>query len=517
MKILYKIIYCGLLIISQTLLAVPSTPTPQWTRPAPLYSTPDSQSNLVSFGSDGTFYMLGIDDSGNGTILFPPLINNGNFPNSFGGSVNVAPNLTTSHLATPSPLNGSVFQYQYSLSINSTGNGLAVWKMYDPTYYYGNASIQSALLNNGTWGTPTTLSNVQYKQYINGQYYGLSTYRPQVALHNDGSGIAVWLEADQTYSNHVIRYNLFDANGTWQYNGLSNANSGDIGSNWVVSNDIFAGNPLLLDTPTGNNNNNIKTYCVYQGTSDKIYITKLQKIDTEYSWTNPYESTSPTTGILAGAINTNGDIAVAYVNSQNGSVRVYSTLGGFSNEEEVIHNSWNPGPTGLAISIDTLGTITVLASVSNNNTSSVQVAQYIGGTWVNNNSQSFLVPFNSNVSYGNPCLAVDNNGNVFAVWEGDDITNNNQGTIYFNYFNYSNYARDTSAAYLWTYSVNNPLILSAAYGSSTNPSLKTNSNNAIVAWIKNNVTIEAVATTPNTYQPQTTWFECTNQANNQQC
>jgi hypothetical protein len=101
-------------------------------------------------------------------------------------------------------------------------------------------------------------------------------------------------------------------------------------------------------------------------------------------------------------------------------------------------------------------------------------------------------------------MASNNNQNAcFIVWESDDSQGN--GTIWAGYINFS---LDGNNFYTTP--------LSTEGASCKSPCLSLGSNgNAIVAWIKNGVTVEAVSTTPNTYantyqNNQTTWFECAN-------
>lgn len=514
MKLFSKILTCATLLSSCTLFAPPTpSPTPNWSNPFPVYSTPDTQNAINQWTVDG-------NTSGSKVLIYSK-----NTVNSFGVSARINSAGLITYPLNSTPLNEDTYamgsnSQNNTVSINDNGNALGIWIMNDTLN--NRPCVQSILLTNNTWGIPSILSNVQYSySWSNGfcfwNHAWLVPSAPQAKLHNDGSAIALWREISSDYSNYAesaLRFNILNANGNWEYDGSSDSNSGSIGNAWLISNDPDAGNPLLLDTQTSTNASP-KAVCAYQGNNGNIYISNLQN-NSGFTWTTPTPSSCLSAGPFGGAMNSSGIFAVAYVDNATNNIQVCSNISGFNTEQtaciapsliQPLEGSINYSVSNIAVAIDTNNSITVLftaiatANPPQFSFSSVHAIRYSNGTWDINPTTLQSYPGNE-IYFSFPNLGVDSNGNIFAAWEQDTLAG--KGTIYYNYYNGTNWIE--------TNAISNSEI------SATNPILKVASNgNATVTWVKNNLILEAVSTTLNTYQPETTWFECTSINNSNGC
>ena len=178
MNILLKLFFSGTILL-QALSATAYTPT--WSTPVALYSTPDSANPLSN-------PIVGIDPTGNALVLYPTI----NGTTSFGGVAHITQNGTVNYLTTPTP--GTLYQSidgdyrcKRALSVNASNNALAAWIMFDVDNLVN--TIQSSLFTApSTWSNPSIL-NANVNTLNNTPD---SSSSPQVFLHDDGTGVALW-------------------------------------------------------------------------------------------------------------------------------------------------------------------------------------------------------------------------------------------------------------------------------------------------------------------------------------
>lgn len=512
MKKLLKIIYCGA-ILSQSLSAAPN-----WTNPVALYSTPKSSDLQQNFNAK-------IKGNGSAIIIYPTLF----AAETFGGSAYLDTNGNITFLTSATPLTKTETpdvdrHKQRALSINNAGNALGAWIMFDD-YQHPSECLQSAKLNHAaqSWEPAHMLSNV-YSPLDNGAVKHYTFGTPQIYLHDGGTGVALWAEGRGNESEPSLRFNLFNGS-TWVYNGFTDTT--DINTqtpNYLISDVPNDSKPILLDTLMGDLTNPF-TRCVYVNIYQQLHVAHLENNNEIYSWSDEYTAPSAVyANLKAASMNNAGHYALIWATGTPGSMTLtyYTSL----------FNAASPQPT-----ININGTITEVAVVMNNDALPTFAYIYYDSTntyylvtqrWAQrDNFGSFTAPAtilhqSSNVLCNVKISAMGTQGsnpvdsNVFIVWEENDINNNNHGSIYFNYFQDSaNNRPDPGSGYIFTSEATNiwfyeyPQRLSNYSASCTNPQLSVNaSGSAIVSWLKNNTTIEAVQTTANTYQPQTTWFEC---------
>lgn len=92
------------------------------------------------------------------------------------------------------------------ISINSQGNAVAVWRLFDGT----NDTIQGAIYQ-GSWGAPVTLSS------------DANAYEPRAKISDAGNAVVVWIEFDG--SNDVIKSASYI--GSWSVGKTISATGGD--------------------------------------------------------------------------------------------------------------------------------------------------------------------------------------------------------------------------------------------------------------------------------------------------
>lgn len=494
MNVLKKIFLAASVFTLHNLLA-----EPHWTSPFALYSTPDTP-NGIAFPS-----VLGTDNAGNALVLYLT-------PDetvAFGDSAMVSAEGLVAYSLKPSHLSGysrgalQISNLSVSQAVNNNGDALLAYSAWNNGVSRASLQASKFTANTAEWTNPAVLSNVLNSNH---SIYGA----PQVYLHADGTGVAVWNEGTS------MRYNLF--NGTsWLYNGASSAT--DINDNYSVA--LGVGDPslILLDYPLGNNTTNVSSFVGYSdsvttysfGGGTSAHFIHIYSAGSDFSWANNlsnlhHRSEAPSNaGLKTGVMNSNGNFAVVWVDYASANIIAYSN----SAASESIAYAFSQGETltgmALAYDLDNIATLLITTRTVQDNVTSYAVKAVRGnlggvpGAGASPSWTGFTLFQISDNQLTNPLLGSDNNGNVFAVWKSDDAQSN--GAIYFNYWD------NDQEDWFYTY----PLQLSPYGCSATSPSLAVNNNgNAFIAWIKNGVTVEAVQTTQNTYNNQTAWFKCLN-------
>lgn len=463
MKFLRSLFYSSILLASNGLAAVPV-----WTKPFSLYSTPDSNNLLVNPA-------VSIDSNGKAVALYPTIYN----IKTLGASAAISNSGVISYpsVIDISGFNGGNEKDRFcnrvvAMDAAGTGNAMAAWVVYNSNLANFDLYVAQYTAESGLWSTPVSLVNNSDCQITN------SNITPQIYFDSESSPTALVLFPTYREIGSTVFWSKCTSlvNNTWS-------------------------TPVTVG---GNATSDIKP--LFIGTSSELFFndtnSKINRMTFDgSSWSIEYVSTALSAGNLKASfgqnklfwVNANGNIMITYNDSNEVPFYIVSQNDGTSQtqyaSQEVI--SLAVADNDYSALFITRNTAPITGAISYTLYSSTHI-------------DSLKELFTTTDTLSNLQMASNNNQNAcFIVWESDDSQGN--GTIWAGYINFS---LDGNNFYTTP--------LSTEGASCKSPCLSLGSNgNAIVAWIKNGVTVEAVSTTPNTYantyqNNQTTWFECAN-------
>ncbi|WP_280796701.1 hypothetical protein [Aurantimicrobium minutum] len=336
--------------------------------------------------------------------------------------------------------NAGVYADQPSISVNSTGDTLVMWR--SANTLGGASSVVTASKTAGsTWTSPVSLTtSAPGTSYIQG------------ALDTNGNAVAIW--ARWNGSNNIVQTANKPAGGSWttptnlstlgQESGsprIVTDATGNTTAIWITYG-TFGGGSVMASSTTLNGNWATPTVLASspQGVeqpglgvdasgnvtaiwlwSNPSYQAALQSsVSTTFgSWSSTVTVTTDPVAELQLYIDANGNASIIWTSWSGGSI-IKSSYRPFAGSWETPVNVSTLNSVGLStpqIVMDSFGNRTaVWIAYDVNYKSTAKVASMpAGGSWqseitLNSNTQDYAF---------NPELAVDNSGNVIAMYHGN--------------------------------------------------------------------------------------------------
>ncbi len=401
-----------------------------WTGPVDIFTTTGAIDPVV-----------GVDRNGNAVIIATATDDNTTYYIKYAQLISG----TVTNLGNFSMLDNA--QGANSIYVNSAGNAAAVWIEAG----IGNNFTRGSVLLNGSWTTPVVLSDP-----IN---FNVNSSAPGINLNSLNNALAVWLGYDGV--SYDIQYNKFISG--WE--GVATVFSD---SSHYLTDFVFAGSPTGQGLAFWSNQDTPNVQAAY------------------YNGNNWSLSGSLSSSVLiacgvptAVAMNASNEGIFLWENSLGGISSSFFSNGVYSSEQTV-YTVTGSNIVYIAVCLSGSGVATALWVVQDNisgNFTLLSNSSQSGGAW--GSATPLVMPTSTFIGY--PNIAVDNFGNVYAVWENDDGSGN--GFVYYDQYG--------SSANSWL--AGGPVLLSSLGHSSTAPNLAISGfGAATVVWVEDNITVQAV-------------------------
>ena len=325
-------------------------------------------------------------------------------------------------------------EFTPTVAVNAAGNAIGLWAEYDGTTT--NDFIRAVVFENNIWGTPTILSNPSSDSVL--PYWGLGAI-----IDNENKAIVAWNGNDNLETSQYAS------------------------SNWSSVVEV----PTLSDTL-----NNLALVGSPSAQAMLGWSSVLPAVYVSYydgsSWSSLLISTdvySSCNELLGIAMNVNNDGIFIWQNEARSLVSTRLTSGVPGSISSFYTPVVEESIYSLAVAIDNLGNaIAVWTTQIGATTYKVITSRYSAGSW---GPLTILDTADFGYYFTNPNIAIDGQGNAYAVWEKD--YGDQQGKIYYNQY--------TSESDSW---LNIPTLLSSPdVFTSNNPRLSMNQyGGAVVVW-----------------------------------
>ncbi len=277
------------------------------------------------------------------------------------------------------------------IAFDDNGNAIAVWMQMDSARW----SIWANRFDGASWGGAALVETIDTGEARD----------PQIAFDKNGKAIVVWAQNDGTRSN--IRASLFSS-GSWG------------GSTLIESDD--AGDAEEPQIAFDNAGNALAIWQQFDGVRYNVWTNRFDGS----SWGTASLIENDDSGFAGGAqiaIDGNGNAIAVW--SQHDGTRLNAWANHYDGSgwtgAVLIEADDSADASNTQITFDSNGNALAIWYQDTGIRSDVWVNRFDGVSW----GGASLIESDDTGSAGNPQIAVDNNGNAFAIWDQSDGTRYN--------------------------------------------------------------------------------------------
>lgn len=275
------------------------------------------------------------------------------------------------------------------IGIDASGNAIAIWRGFDGTH----TNIQSAILSQGGWSAPVTLSSVEGNN--------IKSY-PQIAVEPGGNAVAVWEELNGSTS--TVKASILPFGGIWsspQEISIPTTNSGQVPKVAINSSGYVA--------------------AVWQRNNGSKNMTQAATLQYGESWSTPIDLSSSLIDTYGSQISMDelGNVIVVWVDLTNHKIQSASLPYG-GNWSNPIDLSSPGGVNEPKIAMNYEGYAVATWEKFNGSYFAIQATtQKFGGSW----SKPVEISTSGSDAFES-VVKLDIGGNAIAAWDqvsGNDI------------------------------------------------------------------------------------------------
>jgi hypothetical protein len=342
--------------------------------------------------------------------------------------------------------NGDVYDTPPQIKMDAAGNAIATWAESNPIS--GDITTRAKRYN-------ASLGSWEGTVFVDSATTIASSLDPQINMDAAGNAIVVWGSGSQVFMN---RYNV--TNHTW-------GTAAQLGGNLIGSGKFafkMNGDGIMVRTD-----------------ANKIYARFYSSVNN--SWGDEINIANHSAGELKVDINSTGDIAVMWSQTENISVYPYRHTDIWANYFNAKIGSWKGAILIENSNVDLMGNINIKLDEAGNAIAAWndQITDFNTGKtayniyknrYAANNSWDSVTSVTTNGISGNPQIAFDTLGNAIMTWSQNDKTESYGGDLFL-----MRYKASTS-----TWGTPEPVY---SIGNNIYPQVCLNSTgNVIVSWLK---------------------------------